>query len=129
MVTRIDRYPDVKAPWGSYTAVAFSALRRLPRGLVRQLHRNGRWDDVRAWVFVAVLEAAEAELDVKGTYNLAQRTIYHALKGEGYKRSTVPGLRGMYVRHEIPVTDQELVLIVDRLYETTIQKKNREGRE
>ena len=120
----IDRYPDVLAPWGSYTATAFYALKRLPRGLVRQLHRNERWDDIRAWVFVAVLEAREQGLDWRGTYNLAQRKIYQALKAEGYKRSTIPGLRGMYVRHEIPVTEEEMRLIVEKpLYKTTIEKK------
>lgn len=79
-------WPDLFGPGCNYTAIAFSALRRLPVGFRELLHQNHRWDDLVAAMLLAAVEAYRGELSPHEAYNYAQRALYKALTDMGYRR-------------------------------------------
>jgi len=84
-----------------YTAIAASALHRLPAELKRMLQERGEWHDLLASVQLAACEAWRRNLDLKQTYNLAQRHIYSQLRALGWVREWRKGKVGNYIRREV----------------------------
>lgn len=70
----------------NYTAVALSALRRVPAGLRKALQEQGEWGDIIRWAMVGAVEGYSLGLSARETYNAAQRYIYQGLKAAGYRR-------------------------------------------
>lgn len=98
----------------NYTAIALSALRRLPPQLVYQLKEAGEWQDILHWCNVAAVESINEEYDLKQCYNAAQRQIYQGLKNAWYKRqSKKHGSAMQYQNHHISyesIQDDDMLL-------------------
>lgn len=101
------KFPDLYASnhQVNYTAVALSALRRLPYGLRARLHDLHLWQDVRGAALVAAVESWSLEEGFRDSYNRAQREIYHALRDEGFKREYKNGRVGSFTSTEISFSD------------------------
>lgn len=86
----------------SYTALAFSALRRLRAARAEESLPYWVWEDLRQVCHLSALLAEREGLEAKPAYNLAQREIYHCLRELGFARSR--RWKG-FQRYETPISN------------------------
>jgi len=65
------------------------------------LRERGEWQDLLAAIQLAACEAWCKRLDLKATYNLAQRYIHAELRALGWVREWREGKVGNYIRREV----------------------------
>jgi hypothetical protein len=101
-------YPDLTDGGDlNYTAIALSALRRVPVELRMHMQQAGTWQDIVCWASVAAVEGWVEGYDARDCYNAAQRYIYRGLRNDGYSRSRVDGMR--YIRREYDEVSVEMM--------------------
>lgn len=117
--------PDLVREKLNYTAIALSALRRLPPTLCRFLRDREAWVDVVAWAMVGAVEGYVNHWDFRDTYNAAQRYIYRALKAEGFRRQSREknGSAMQYQRHELRYSQINDDLLTEALVEILEERR------
>ena len=98
------KYPDLNG----HTAVAMSALRRIPPEMRQHMREADTWNDIVCWASVGAVEGQRNDYTPRETYNAAQRYIYRGLRNDGYSRSRADGMR--YIRRENNEVSAEMLL-------------------
>ncbi len=71
----------------SQKSICISAIRRIPKWILYQIHSQGLWDDLFISALSPLFEVHDGNM--KSLYNASQRVIYRFLKTCGYRKAKV----------------------------------------